>query len=131
MEKTTETRLDVSKVTHIKITDSFIGIETGWGIKQYKYCEATYFKFLIWKFLEHEAGYWRDGKQYSSCLSPMYSPEEIHNEPMYTIEDGWVRTNASVQVFVGQKLIKELYFTDLASAKRYCDINFHNVNFTI
>ena len=131
MEKITETRLDASKVTHIKITDSFNGIDTGWGVKQYKYCEAKYTKFLWWRFLNHEEGYWRDGKQYSSCLSPMYNIEEVAKYPNYSVQDGWVHTRVSVKVFVGEKVIKELFFDDLDSAKRFSDINFPNVNFVI
>ena len=127
-----ETRLDRSKVTHIKIKDSFKGVDTGWGIKQYKFCEAKYGKFLwIWKYLKSEEGFWRDGKQYSSCLSPMYTVEEVSKCPNYSVQDGWVHTKVSVKVFVGEKLIKELFFDDLDSAKRFSDINFPNVNFII
>ena len=131
MENITEIRLDISKVTHIKIKNSFKGIDNGWVVRQYKYCEAMYTKFLWWRFLKAEAGYWRNGIQYSSCLSSMYEREEIYKNPMYAVHDGWVYTNVSLEVYVSEKVIKELFFTDLEIAKRYCDINFHNVNFII
>ncbi len=131
MEKITETRLDTSKVTHIKITDSFNGIDTGWGVKQYKYCEAKYTKFLWWSYLNYKEGFWKDGKQYSSCITPMYEMEEIFKNEKHLVHDFWVHTKASVKVFVGEEKIRELFFDNLLSAKRYCDINFHNVNFVI
>jgi len=126
-----ETRLDKSKVTHIKIKDAFKGVDAGWGIKQYKFCEAKYGRFLWRRYLQCAEGFWRDGKQYSSCLYPFYEPKEILGNKRFSIQDGWVYTKTSVKVFVGEKEIKELFFDDLDSAKRFSDINFPNVNFII
>lgn len=64
MNINTEMRLDKSKVTHIKIKDGFKGIDSGWGISQYKYLEAKYNKFLRWKYIKHQEGYYKDGRQY-------------------------------------------------------------------
>lgn len=131
MNISSETRLDKSKVTHIKIKDKFNGIDTGWGVKKYKYCKATYYKLFGYKWLKAEEGYWRDGKQISSCLSPMYDAEQVASEPKYMTKDGWVYTKASVKVFVGDKLIKTLFFLEIETAIKYCDNNFNNINFII
>lgn len=131
MEVKSEIRLDKSKATHIVVKDSFKGVDAGFGIKQYKYCEAKYTRFLWWKFLSYDAGYWREGKQYESCLTPMYPKEKIEENSKYSIHEDWVYTNVRVRLFVGEKIIKELFFLDLDSAKRYCDTNFHNINFII
>jgi|694.fasta_scaffold04517_44 hypothetical protein len=128
MNNLTEIRLDASKVTHVKIKDSFKGINNGWGVKQYKYCEAKYFNFLWRKYLEHEAGYWRDGKQKPNRLSPMYDGEEVQKDPMYLVCDGWVYTKAELIIYVGAKEIKSLYFNNIETAKTYCNINFQNLN---
>lgn len=61
----------------------------------------------------------------------MYYVEEIFINPKYTTFEDWVYTKPSVSVFVGKKIIKELFFDDLEEAKRYCDTNFHDVNFII
>jgi hypothetical protein len=125
-----ETRLDKSKISHIEIKDSFKGIDNGWGIKQYKYCQTTYIKFLRWRFFNQKAGYWENGIQdfYSSS---MYTREEILNNDMYYINDLFVYTKTTVSIYVGEKLVKKLFFSDFESAKKYCDINFNNVNFLI
>jgi hypothetical protein len=131
MDTFQETRLDKTKVTHIKIKDGYKGINTGWGIKQYKFCVAKYVKFLLWSFLIRDEAYWSDGKQIESWRSPMYKIDEIANNESYIIHEGWVFTKPRVIVYVGEQVIKTLYFADLDSAKRYCDNNFHNVNFII
>jgi hypothetical protein len=131
MEYTSELRLDKSKVTHIKIIDSVKGIDTGWGVKQYKDCEAIYANILWWRYLNYEAGYWKNGKQYSSCVSPIYDKDEINNNEKYFVQDGWVFTKVKVIVFIGEEAIKFIYFNDMDSAKKYCDFNFSDVNFVI
>ena len=131
MDTFKETRLDKTKVTHIKIKDGFKGISTGWGIKQYKFLEAKYHKLFKWKWLFYKAGFWRDGKPNEARLCAMYDTDKILNNESFVVEDDWVYTKPSVIIYVGEQVIKTLYFIDLDSSKRYCDINFPNVNFTI
>lgn len=131
MEINSEIRLDKSKVTHIVIKDSFKGIDTGWGVYQYSYCEAKYAKFLWWRFLTHDAGYWRDGEQELRRICPFYEEDEVAQDPMYVVKWGCVYSKISVSIFIGKKVTKELFFDDLESARRFCDNNFHNVNFII
>jgi hypothetical protein len=131
MDTFKEIRLDKTKVTHIKIKDGFKGISTGLGIKQYKFLKANYVKFFNWKHLQFKAGFWRDGKQNEARFCAMYETDEILNNESFVVDDNWVYTKPSAIIYVGEQVIKTLYFIDLDSAKRYCDINFPNVNFTI
>jgi hypothetical protein len=131
MDTTSEIRLDKSKVTHIVIRDKFKGIDNGRGVKQYKFCEAVYIQILRWKFFNLKEGYYRDGRQSESAISPYYTKQEIEEDSGYLVDAGWVYTKVKVSIFVQDKLIKKLFFLDLESAKSYCDVNFENVDFVI
>ena len=131
MGNSPEIRIDKSKVTHLIIKIGYNGIDTGWGVKQYKFCEATYRSLFGFKWKKTDAGYYRDGKQSSSFLSPIYEKDEVEKNEEYMIFSGWVFTKTRVFIYIGSEMIKVLYFDGIESAEEYCRTNFTNVKFII
>jgi len=125
-----ELRINQNKVSHIEIYDETKGVISYWnGNINYVWMEADYFKFL-WifktKLLNYSEGYYRNSKRKWITND---TPIELKNH--HFVKDKFVYTLPRIKIYLGSKLIEEMYFESLKSAKDYCRENFPNAKLMI
>lgn len=117
----TELRIDIQKVSHIRINDLKA---SGYIWLDEIPVKRVFFNLIVTNYGWKEGYYW--GGNYSSFSNRI---KKLENN-MVDI-GGEIHYLPCISIFCGETKLKTKYFKDLETAKRYCDNNFPNVNLII
>ena len=109
-----QTRINPKTVSHIRVSDI--------RKSNYIWCEKIEAKKGFWWSEDgYDEGYWWKG------VSGVFSYKFDRKEGVKDI-DGVLWFLPSINIYFGEKVIKELFFKTYKEARQYCDKNFPEVN---
>ncbi len=131
-----ELRINKDTVTHIEIYDVRKGIQQTGNVRNdsyellpYKKERIKYFIPFFNKTIIYPKGYYRNGiYELSEYSSYHYTEKKIENMKGIFVFGLDVFTKPFVKIYVGNTLIKSMYFDFIDEAQSFCNKKFPNVN---